>query len=185
MKNDGSLVLNSWNVFIHSNCRGMKRWPPNIYIPFFFSKYFTLCIDDWCLTGSIDVTTIRIVVFASLFGVAIVCVVAVCAFLLYRRLTSTNGASKWTPATTARIKIRYFIFYFFILANCSTQPPQLDTENENKNLKKKRRGVWERERKNKILSCRFRIRQPRKIPTRNGRIEFYSPAVSQQQQQQQ
>lgn len=137
MKNDGSLVLNSWNVFIHSNCRGMKRWPPNIYIPFFFSKYFTLCIDDWCLTGSIDVTTIRIVVFASLFGVAIVCVVAVCAFLLYRRLTSTNGASKWTPATTARIKIRYFIFYFFILANCSTQPPQLDTENENKNLKKK------------------------------------------------
>jgi starvation-inducible outer membrane lipoprotein len=35
----------------------------------------------------------------------------------------------------------FYFFTFFILANCSTQPPQLDTENENKNLKKKRRGV--------------------------------------------
>nr|CAH0107003.1 unnamed protein product [Daphnia galeata] len=53
--------------------------------------------------SGIDVKTIRIVVFASLFGIAILCAVAVCTFLLYRRLTS----SKWTvrPATT-RIKIR-------------------------------------------------------------------------------
>ena len=42
--------------------------------------------------------------------------------------------------------------------------------------KKKETEREEEERKEKkttfFFSCRFRIRQPRKIPTRNGRIEF-------------
>lgn len=57
------------------------------------------------MTG-IDVKMIRLVVFASLFGVAVLCIVAVCAFLLHRHLTSK--IRKWKlpslPATT-RIKI--------------------------------------------------------------------------------
>ena len=132
---------------------------------------FSLCVDDWCPTG-IDVRTIRIVVFASLFGVGVVCAVAVCAVLLYRRLTSTNGLSKWTPATT-RIKIRYFFFSFQRIAQHIHRNSTQKTRKEIKKKKeKKRRGVWERERKNKILSCRFRIRQPRKIqnPQRTYRI---------------
>jgi starvation-inducible outer membrane lipoprotein len=52
-------------------------------------------------------------------------------------MAQANGRPLPPPASKSGI----LFFYFFILANCSTQPPQLDTENENKNLKKKRRGV--------------------------------------------
>ncbi|EFX88756.1 hypothetical protein DAPPUDRAFT_234122 [Daphnia pulex] len=82
--------------------------------------------------GSIDVTMIRIVVFASLFGVAVVCVVAVCAFLLYRRLTSTNGASKWKPATT-RIKISRVKFQPATDVSNFTRRPFPNNSNNNNN----------------------------------------------------
>ena len=98
----------------------------NSFIVVFVSFYLMVASnDDGCLTG-IDVKTIRIVVFASLFGIAILCAVAVCTFLLYRRLTS----SKWTvrPATT-RIKIRYIYYYFSEILLLNAHPrPQLGTE---------------------------------------------------------
>jgi nitrate reductase gamma subunit len=121
--------------------------------------------DDGCLTG-IDVKTIRIVVFASLFGIAILCAVAVCTFLLYRRLTS----SKWTvrPATT-RIKIRYIFIIILAKYYCSTHnpKPQFGTEKgEHKitilfEIKWRRVYICEREKK-RDRACRRRKKGKKK-----------------------